>query len=416
MQERVVAHRLVSRVAQVLLRGPGRRRGTPAVPGPVRFLVWNLYETGGSLRSNLQLAEHLSQHGPVEVVSLLRTAEQPFYALPSGMAYRVLDDRRPHARHGLLQRCASRLPSLLMHPDDRAITSYSLWTDLQLLRALHAMRGGWLITTRPALHLFAARFAQPGVVVIAREHDNFTQRTPAVRSGLRHQCGGLDAVSTLSQGDLRDYEDLLGDLGVRVFQQPNALQSLPGDLVPARHNIVLAAGRLKPQKGFDLLIRAFAPVVASHPDWSLHIYGDGSLRPELQQQIDDLGLADHVSLLPTTHELGLQMGRAGMFALSSRYEGFGRVLIEALSKGLPVVSFDCPRGPADILTHGQDGLLVPAEDVAALSQAMLRLIEDPRLRERLGAAGPATAAAYDIRTIGARWQQELELLVAARLA
>jgi glycosyltransferase involved in cell wall biosynthesis len=388
----------------------------PAVPGPVRFMVWNLSEKGGSLRSNLQLAEHLSRHHPVEVVSLLRTAEQPFYPLPPGVTARVLDDRRPSARGGLLQRCASRLPSLLLHPDDRAITSYSLWTDLQLLRTLRATHGGCLITTRPALHLFAARFVPPGVVVVAREHDNFTQRTPAIRNGLRHQSGGLDAVSTLSQGDLRDYDELLGDLGVYVFQQPNALQALPGELAPVRNKVVLAAGRLRPQKGFDLLIRAFAPVVASHPDWSLHIYGDGPMRPELQQQIDDLQLTDHVSLLPTTPELGVQMGRAGMFVLSSRYEGFGRVLLEALSKALPVVSFDCPRGPAEILTHGQDGLLVPAEDVAGLSQAILRLIEDPQLRSRLGGAGPARAAAYDIRTVGARWQQELGHLTGARLA
>lgn len=100
--------------------------------------------------------------------------------------------------------------------------------------------------------------------------------------------------------------------------------------------------------------------------------------------------------------------------LSSRYEGFGRVIIEAMSKALPVVSFDCPRGPADIITHGHDGLLVPPQDVAALSQAMLRLIEDEQLRRRLGEAGPATAAAYDISAIGASWLQELETLVASR--
>lgn len=375
----------------------------------------NVCEAGGSLRSNLQLAEDLSRRYPVEVVTLWRSDDETFYPLPAGITYRVLDDRRPYARKGLVQRWASRLPSLLLHPDDRAIGIYSLWTDISLVRALRGLEGGWLITTRPALHLFAARFAPAPVVVVAREHDNFTERSAALRNGLRDQSDGLHAVSVLSQGDLRDYGQLLGARGVHVFHQPNALQPLAGELAPVRDKVAVAAGRLKPQKGFDLLIPAFAPVAARHPDWALHIYGDGTMRPQLQRQIDELGLTQCVRLLPTTRDLGVHMGRAAMFVLSSRYEGFGRVIVEALSKGLPVVSFDCPRGPADILTHGQDGLLVPPEDVPALSRAMLDLVEDAQLRDRLGAAGPATAARYDIRAIGARWQQELDGLAAGRV-
>ena len=104
-----------------------------------------------------------------------------------------------------------------------------------------------------------------------------------------------------------------------------------------------------------------------------------------------------------TERLGEELAKGSVFALSSRFEGFGIVLVEAMSKGLAVVSFDCPRGPAEIIDHDRDGLLVGAEDVGGLSQALLTLIEDRELRARLGAAGRVKAQAYDPPAIGARW-------------
>jgi glycosyltransferase involved in cell wall biosynthesis len=414
VQERVLVHRALSRVLQVLLRSTdrrGRRTGPPA-PGPVRFLVLDLWAQGGSVRSNLMLAQHLSQTHPVEFVSVFREVEELFFPRAAGFAHRVLDDRRPGARRGLLQRVLSRLPTVLVHPEDRAIVWQSLWTDLQLLREVRRMQGGWLVTTRPGFALLAARFAPPGVVVVARDHDNFLRLSPAVRADLQRVGAGLDAVSVLSPGDERDYRAWLAGKDVRVFYQPNALDPMAGEPAAVRDRVVLAAGRLAKQKGYDLLIPAWAPVAARHPDWRLKIFGEGDQQPKLEKLVDELGLGASVALLPATRRIGEEMARASVFVLSSRYEGFGRVLIEALSKALPVVSFDCPRGPSDIITPGSDGLLVPPEDVEGLTAALLRLVEDEPLRARMAAQGPRTAAAYDIAPIGARWERELAALVA----
>jgi len=115
-----------------------------------------------------------------------------------------------------------------------------------------------------------------------------------------------------------------------------------------------------------------------------------------------------------TQQLGEALAEASVFALSSRFEGFGIVIVEAMSKGLAVVSFDCPRGPAEIVDDGRDGLLVPAEDVEALSHALLAAVGDRGLRARLGVAARETARAYDPAAIGARWLAALDQLQDSR--
>jgi glycosyltransferase involved in cell wall biosynthesis len=101
------------------------------------------------------------------------------------------------------------------------------------------------------------------------------------------------------------------------------------------------------------------------------------------------------------------LAEASLFVLSSRFEGFGMVIVEALSKGLPVVSFDCPRGPGEILHQRVDGILVPAGDVGALAQGILELIEDEPRRREYGRAARASASAYDVDAIAERWEELL---------
>jgi len=298
-----------------------------------------------------------------------------------------------------------------VHPDDYAFARCSLWTDVQLARELRAPRGGVLVTTRPALNLLAERLTGRGVATIGQEHVNFGAHRPRLAADMRRRYGGLDVLTVLTRGDARDYAAALAGRRVRVVHIPNAIPA-PGGPEPALDaKVAVAAGRLESQKGFDLLIAAWERVAARHPDWQLRIYGAGPRRADLRAQIFASGLYEQVLLMGATDRLGEAMAGASLFVLSSRFEGFGMVLVEAMAKGLPAVSFDCPRGPGEILRHRETGLLVAPEDVDALAAAVLELIEDAGLRRRLGVAAEQHARTYGLAAITERWEQVLAPLV-----
>jgi glycosyltransferase involved in cell wall biosynthesis len=175
---------------------------------------------------------------------------------------------------------------------------------------------------------------------------------------------------------------------------------------PGRQRIV-AMGRLTHQKGFDLLIRGFAALAPRFCNWDVEILGEGPLRQELQDLIGELGLQDRIHLrgwLPDPHRL---LSQADLFVLPSRFEGFPNALLEAMACGLPAIASDCDSGPAEIIRNGIDGLLIPCDDVPALTAALDRLLSDQNERRRLAGRAAEVLERFGPEKFFERWETVL---------
>lgn len=197
---------------------------------------------------------------------------------------------------------------------------------------------------------------------------------------------------------------------------PARVRVIPNPVVPLRCSVakpsamgslrtVIAAGRLGREKGFDLLLLAFARSSLQREEWQLVILGEGPERASLERQVTQLGLRDSVLMPGALREPRAWMQHADLFVLPSRYEGFPNALLEAMSCELAVAAFDCPSGPSEIVSHEQTGLLLPPGDVDALSDAMARLAIDADLRRRLGSAAAIDVAVrFSVERVGAMWE------------
>ncbi|MGW0203230.1 glycosyltransferase [Nonomuraea sp. NPDC003201] len=393
------------RLGLFLLRADNRRRARRAGPPStrqVRILLLHAHGMGGTIRTAFNLAGTLAADHDVEIVSVTRTKDKSFFEVPPGVRVRFLDGRADRRPRGALLR------SRLIPREEAAYDRFDLRTDLALLRFLRGLRTGVLITTRPGLNLVTALLAPPGVITIGQEHTGFGSHKPSVREMIVRRYGRLDALVTLTEAELSAYRAALGPRAPRhLLRIPNATPRLTGGPSLLNVKTVVAIGRLTKVKGFDLLLRAWQQVSAVHPGWRLRIVGSGPERARLLALTADLGLTGSVELPGPSRDIGAELDDASVFVLSSRREGFPMTILEALSKGVPVIAFDCPHGPGEIITHGHDGLLVPPRDVAALAAAIGLLIEDETARHLMGTAALVTSKQYDLDVIGDRWTEVL---------
>jgi glycosyltransferase involved in cell wall biosynthesis len=173
-------------------------------------------------------------------------------------------------------------------------------------------------------------------------------------------------------------------------------------------NRVVTIGRYAYQKGYDLLLQAWAEIsrirdLENGEEWTLDIFGQGD-QADYRQLMTELGIdTDRCHLNGPVEDVVKVYQDSSIFVLSSRFEGFGLVLVEAMACGLPVVSFDCPAGPDEIITDGVDGLLVPSGDVHALAEKLMSLMSDKGQRKRLGQQARQTAQRYDMEALANQW-------------
>lgn len=227
------------------------------------------------------------------------------------------------------------------------------------------------IITAPALYGIKTR-------KISWEHFNFnTPSTCGYKLGRYISLLMNDSIVVLTQDDKRTWQSkILGKDKVLQIYNPCSFEKTINK--PTLDNkLVIAVGRLEPQKGFDLLIDAWNKVSKEHPDWKLRIIGSGGQLNNLNSQIMRYGLHGKVTIVNKTNDISKHYKEAAIYCLSSRFEGWGLVLVEAQQFNLPTISFDCDFGPREIIENNINGILVPNGSVDEFSNSLLTLISKP---------------------------------------
>ena len=197
---------------------------------------------------------------------------------------------------------------------------------------------------------------------------------------------------------------------IRVI--PNAANFIAQKYSDCSEKRVIAVGRLDYQKSFDRLILVWEKVHEKMQDWRLDIFGQGEWKEMLQKMIDDRGLQDVVRVNTPTKNIGKEYSESSMLVMSSHYEGFPMVMIEAMACGLPAVSFDFKCGPKDIIKDGENGVIVPDGDIDVLAEAMMKLMGDDELRKRMGEEAKKVVETYSEEKVMSKWIKLYEEVVA----
>lgn len=291
--------------------------------------------------------------------------------------------------------------------------SRGIWNRLKFIFLLHSLskkKGiDVLIGTTTSFNCMLTLI--PGKLKkIACEHFFYGAITGKISIQRRLLYPLVNCVVVLTRRDAENYDFIRRE---KLSVIPN---SLPFEITPPPgykeeyldRKSIIAVGRLTNQKGFDLLLKSAVQMKQIIPDWHINVFGDGRDKEYLIQMAKELKVIDFVTFHPATTNIIEKMKESSIFLLSSRYEGFGMVLIEAQECGLPIVSFDCPEGPSEIVEHGVNGFLVAPENINKLAEYTIKLAKNKALRQKFGVNGYWSCQKYSSTNIANLWRDCLE--------
>lgn len=341
----------------------------------ILFIVRGLHDVGGIERVTIVVAGMLLAEG-YKVSILCIQGGKPYFDLPEEIQLVYLPECLGSSRRKKLQKwIESHHPSLVI------------------------VSG----TNRP---LFILRAIGSSCPIIAWEHLNATISAHPLHNIYRYAYARHATIVTLSEADRESWLKKIPKASVTCIPNPATLPKASPSLLKSKR--ILAIGRLAGQKGFDLLIRAWALIESQFPEWELRIVGSGRKERDLRKLTAQLGITERIEMIPATPDVITEYQGASLYALSSRYEGFGLVLVEAMQMGLPVVSFNCPHGPKEIVSDGKTGILVPDGDIQLFAQALAHLLQHPELRAEMGAEALRQVDRYSPKVLATKWASLIE--------
>lgn len=351
------------------------------------FSIKALNHSGGTERVTAILSKELVQRGhQVHVVSFVGGDKETFFEMDSRVKLNYLAPTK------------DKYPFPIR--DIRRIV---------LMKRLYKQIQPHVVVIVDAGRSFVNIPAAKGYKVITWEHFNV-----GVNWHLGHRLSRKiaakysDLIVTLTTPDAEAYKSKFGAKNAMCIYNPVTIDASQPS--PMDKKICVAIGRFSPQKNFVDLIRAWHLTQARKEGWKLRIIGAGEQKNMLEAEIAKLDLHASIEMLPLQKDVVAQYKDASVYAMSSHHEGLPLVLIEAMAMGLPIVSYDCPTGPADIVSHQKTGLLVPYLQVDALAQALDKVMLNEELRAQFHAESLKEVEKFSVKSIVDCWEKVFETL------
>lgn len=351
---------------------------------------------GGSERSVFNQAALLARSNRVTIVGVYRTDEASHFAARKGPNVKYLVDAKANTEVAT--------SSVLIPKDwDSTFTAHA---DRALVAHLKRTRADIVVTSTPALVALAVEFTPPNVRVVHQDLVGSMSResdlTPLVTYGPR-----LDLLVSPTVRNAKLLEERLGESAPPLHVVPHSLDQEFQPRSSLQNRTIISAGRFTSEKNFTSLIQAFQTANELVPGWRLRIYGDGPLKLELRYAAWRYGLAGQVDIVPPTSRMGAELSKGSLFALASSAECLPMAALEAAAAGLPLVSYDVPTGPAEIVAVAGGGILVPEGEHISLGVAMARLMSDQDLLESYSERALDGATIYAPEQVAKRWDAAL---------
>ena len=357
----------------------------------ITILVDNIYIPYGLSRAVLNLANILTEHGiDVHIASRHSIAGA---SVPFGVASEI----KIHDLGG------DELPKSFLH---------KCWLNTKLLlnfrKLIKREKFDIIISTRCIQNCLTPFYVQ-SPQTIGCEHGNYMY-VSRLRRFIRRFCyPRLNAVVLLTHHDAVHYTFVPEN---KRFVIPNSLSFTCDTPSNCENKRIIALSRIVPGKGFDYLLQAAVKLKQEIPDWHIDIFGDGDDKSMLKELAKKLQVDDFVTFHPPTQEVAKELCNSGMYVMTSLHEGLPMVLIEAQECGLPIVSFDCPEGPSEIVHEGEDGFLVPLADTDALAEKIITLAKNQEMRKEFGRNAKINCKQFSPERVGEMWMDLINKLTA----
>ena len=353
------------------------------------FVISDITSRGGTERTTTVLSRVLRKKGyDVSILSLYKSRDGLSFDIDSQVKISYIYPRAYILSKGLFYRLQMLFNGLL------SLKKYLLNSNTSELYICQCFL--------PALFVYLLGFANKSIVC---DHFKYELYQQPLRFFRNYIYSKFKYVVTLTESDAVKYRKVLK----RVAIIPNISPFPVGNKADLTSKRIIAVGRLHPQKGFDLLLRAVKDLFIQYPDWSLDIYGEGDDYLKLSQEVTNLELQNFVHFKGYVNNVREEMLKSSIYVLSSRYDGLPMVLLEAMSCGLAIVAFKCPEGPEEMLAPDA-GYLVEPEDIEGLRKALSKVMFDCSLRDNLARKAQQRALMYSSENIYVLWSHLFDSL------